>query len=135
MPILHFTSNLFAQYLLKAHFGLEGNMFAIRRDHYERIVAHDCPGANRNVSKAAKMRSFIVPEDLTIPYARNNAGSQTLVIMAAVVCEHVAFVFVDFSRMIRFDIIRLNRDWVPSDLVPGSPVCFVFLSPICHCSI
>ena len=122
MPNLCFTSNLFAQYLLKAHFGLEGNMFCIQRDHYERIIASDCPGANKNTSKATKMRSFVVPDDLTIPYARNKGKSQTLVIMAAIVCNRVAFIFVDFSRMIHFDIFRLDRHWVQDDLVPSSPV-------------
>ncbi|KAI1782815.1 hypothetical protein LXA43DRAFT_1103394 [Ganoderma leucocontextum] len=47
---------------------------------------------------------------------------QMIAIMAAIVCDHTVFLFVDFSRMIRLDIVRLDRDWVQGDLVPQSPL-------------
>lgn len=68
------------------------------------------------------MRSFLIPDDLTVPHARDKKKSQKIVIMAAIVCEHTAFLFVDFSRMIRLDVFRLDRDWTRDDLVPHSSV-------------
>ncbi|TBU51721.1 hypothetical protein BD310DRAFT_833714 [Dichomitus squalens] len=106
--------------LVKVHFGLEGNMVCVRREDYERIIMNDCPGSNKSKAKAEKMRSFTIPDDLTVPYARDKRAPQTIVIMGAIVCDHVAFLFVDFSRMIRFDIYRLDRAWTQADLTPES---------------
>ena len=102
-------------------------MICVRRDDYERIIADDCPGSNKSKAKADKMCSFIIPDDLTIPYARDKRAPQTIVIMGAIVCDHVAFLFVDFSRMIRFDIYRLDRAWTQGDLTPGSEVQVVHM--------
>ncbi len=110
------------KHAIRCHLGLEGTIVHFKRDDYERIVANDCPGANANKSKAAKMRSFIIPREITVPEARDRGEDQTIEIFAAIVCEHDVFVVTDFSRMVRLDLMSLGRYWCASDLEPTSEV-------------
>ncbi|KAI0665794.1 hypothetical protein C8Q78DRAFT_1083646 [Trametes maxima] len=105
---------------VRVHFGLEGTMIILRTEDYLEIVAQDCPGNNRDPAKAEQMRSFVVPEHLTIPGARKLNKLQTLAIFAAVVGEENTLIMVDHNRLLRLHIMSLSRPWTQADLDPGS---------------
>ncbi|KAI0737436.1 hypothetical protein C8Q80DRAFT_1276440 [Daedaleopsis nitida] len=105
---------------IRCHLGLEGIITHVRRTDYERIIAQDTPGSSANKGKAEKMLSFIIPPDLTIPEARHKWEGQHVEIFAAIVGQRDVFFLTDFSRMVRIDIMSLDRHWRQEDLEPGS---------------
>ncbi|KAI0699597.1 hypothetical protein C8T65DRAFT_742416 [Cerioporus squamosus] len=102
------------------NFGLEGHLAYLTRDQYERVVAQDCPGSNKAKAKADKMRSFVVPSELTDPDARHLKKQQTMEMFASFVGEHDTFVVLDFARLVVVHIMSLDRQWSQDDLEPGS---------------
>ncbi|OSC97864.1 hypothetical protein PYCCODRAFT_1471507 [Trametes coccinea BRFM310] len=73
---------------IRVHFGLEGTMVIMPTQAFRTMIAHDCPGSNKDPKKAAQMRSFVVPQELVVDGARNLEGrQQTMAVFAALVGE------------------------------------------------
>ncbi|KAJ2991476.1 hypothetical protein NUW54_g8181 [Trametes sanguinea] len=104
---------------IRVHFGLEGTMAIVPTSAFSEMIANDCPGSNKDPRKASQMRSFIVPQELTVCGARSPEGSQqTMAIFAALVGEEQTLVMVDHNRLLRIHIMSLSRPWKYTDLCP-----------------
>ena len=109
----------FIQHLTTFHLGLEAKVTIVSREDYEKLIANDCPGSNKNKTKAAKMRSFELHSDFIEPGSSSNAN-RTINIFAAIVSESFAIVFSDFARLMRMHVTSIDR--TQEDLNVGSLV-------------
>ncbi|CDO75084.1 hypothetical protein BN946_scf185010.g9 [Trametes cinnabarina] len=110
----------YVSHAIRVHFGLEGTIAILRTADYLDIIAQDCPGNSTDPAKAMQMRSFVVPERLTIPGASRTGQHQTLAIFAAFTGEEDTIIFVDHNRLLRLHIMSLPQPWREKDLEPGS---------------
>ncbi|EMD39381.1 hypothetical protein CERSUDRAFT_47298, partial [Gelatoporia subvermispora B] len=104
---------------VRFHFGLEAIMLCVSLEDFLALTAKDCPGPSKDKTRAAKMRSFRVPERFYVP-GSVDGGDRRINIFAAIVCDDCAFIALDFSRMIHMHVISLDRFWTADDLQPGS---------------
>jgi hypothetical protein len=128
-----FTSGLrgrFIQHLTTFHLGLEAKVTIVSREDYDKLIANDCPGSNKNKTKAAKMRSFELHSDFIEPGSSSNAN-RTINIFAAIVSESFAIILSDFARLIRMHVTSIDRHWTQEDLDVGSPVSHECLTKFC----
>ena len=109
---------------MRVHFGLEGNIIPVPTSAFRQMISVDCPGSSKERHRAEKMRSFMVPPELTIPGARDlpKNGEQTMAIFAAVVGEEDTILIVDHNRLTRLHIMSLARPWSADDMTVDSPV-------------
>ncbi|KAI0324990.1 hypothetical protein GY45DRAFT_1375105 [Cubamyces sp. BRFM 1775] len=107
---------------LRVHFGLEGTIIMVPTTAYEKMVQTDCPGNSKEKHRADRMRSFVVPPELTVPGARPlpKSSQQTIAIFAAIVGEEETIIVVDHNRLTRLNVMSLNRPWCSADLQPDS---------------
>ncbi|CDO77527.1 hypothetical protein BN946_scf184912.g26 [Trametes cinnabarina] len=109
------------QHAVRVHFGLEGTMAVIPTEAFMDMISRDCPGSNKDKKKAASMRSFIVPEQLTVRGARSTAGmGPTMVIFAALVGKEHTLVMVDHNRLLRIHLMSRSKPWTADDFTPHS---------------
>lgn len=64
------------------------------------------------------MRSFKVPLQFNDHRSRNPLEHRLLNIFLAIVCEDVAWLVVDFARLVQFTVRSLDREWTQEDLQP-----------------
>ncbi|KAJ2981406.1 hypothetical protein NUW54_g10877 [Trametes sanguinea] len=121
---------------VRVHFGLEGTMVIMPTQAFNKMIQNDCPGSNKDPGKAAQMRSFIVPDELTVKGARNTDGrKQTMAVFAALVGQEDTLVMVDHNRLLRIHIMSLARPWDEQDLTPESEVSTPVLAVEAHLDI
>ncbi|KAK6972010.1 hypothetical protein R3P38DRAFT_2585545, partial [Favolaschia claudopus] len=107
--------------------GLEGSILVMTRSDYEEVTSVCVPGNNPNKSKAARLRSFLVPERFVEPGARLKDEDFKVNILAAVVMETHAIVVIDYSRIAQIHVVSSARKFEKADLRPGSEVCVSFI--------
>ncbi|KAI0325881.1 hypothetical protein GY45DRAFT_1259994, partial [Cubamyces sp. BRFM 1775] len=107
---------------VRVHFGLEGNMVILGINDYNQLILQDCPGSNKDKTKAEQMRSFLVPPPLQVPDSRSAHRRQTLAVFASIVCQEHAIVFIDHNRLLRLHVMSLGRHWTSRDLDVDSQV-------------
>ena len=100
-------------------------MVRVSLDDYEEIVdpSRDCPGPSPQPAKAAKMRSWFLPQRFNEEGSRDAAQARKISFPLALVTEDCAFLFVDFPRLLTVHVISLDRPWLHTDLAIGSKVC------------
>ncbi|KAJ7653068.1 hypothetical protein DFH06DRAFT_525272 [Mycena polygramma] len=103
-----------------SHMSLEGHLPTMSRADFDDLVSVCVPGSNENPQKAAKMRSFQVPDRFIEPGSREKG--LTVNIIAAVVTEKRAIALMDCSRLSRVHIVSMSRKFTEEDLTPGSEV-------------
>ena len=123
----------FIQHLTTFHLGLEAKVTIVSREDYEKLIANDCPGSNKNKTKAAKMCSFELHSDFIEPGSSSNTN-RTINIFAAIVSESFAIVFSDFARLMRMHVTSIDRHWTQEDLNVGSLVSHNCLIQSCYTS-
>ncbi|KAK6980542.1 hypothetical protein R3P38DRAFT_3118132 [Favolaschia claudopus] len=96
---------------LVCRLGLEGSILVMTRSDYEEVTSVCVPGNNPNKSKAARLRSFLVPERFVEPGARLKDEDFKVNILAAVVMETHAIVI---------HVVSSARKFEKADLRPGS---------------
>ncbi|OCH84137.1 hypothetical protein OBBRIDRAFT_808456 [Obba rivulosa] len=102
------------------HFGLEATLLCVSLEDLADLTAEDCPGPNKDKAKATHMRSFKVLQRFNEPGSSALRTKGSINIFAAIVCENCVFIAMDFSRIIRMDIISLSHFWSEDDLNPIS---------------
>ncbi|PPQ97533.1 hypothetical protein CVT26_002417, partial [Gymnopilus dilepis] len=107
-------------HLATFHLGLEAHITVMSRTDYDKLIAKDCPGANKNKAKAAKMRSFVLPTEFIEP-GSSSKSRRTVNVFAAIVSDSFAIVISDFSRLIRMHITSKSTHWTQEDLQITSP--------------
>ncbi|KAK7013556.1 hypothetical protein R3P38DRAFT_3005255 [Favolaschia claudopus] len=105
---------------LVCRLGLEGSILVMTRSDYEEVTSVCVPGNNPNKSKAARLRSFLVPERFVEPGARLKDEDFKVNILAAVVMETHAIVVIDYSRIAQIHVVSSARKFEKADLRPGS---------------
>lgn len=68
---------------------------------------------------ADQPRSFLLPPRF-ITSGFRKTQKHTLNVLAAVECQDLAFVLVDFARLVTIHVISLNRHWKEEDVIPGA---------------
>lgn len=97
-------------------------MVRFSRSDFDDIIGQSSvPGSNTNKSKAAKLRTFVLPQRFTEPGTHKDT-KRTINIMAAIVGSNSVWALVDFSRLAQFQVVSRTRHFDDSDLQPSSKV-------------
>jgi hypothetical protein len=96
------------------HFALEGTLSLIPVADFQEITSSCCPGPNSDKAKAARLRSFLLPEKFKEPGSQE--GSRTINIFAAIVMKEKAIIITGFSRMVRIHVISRTQNFLDFDI-------------------
>ena len=126
IPCVHAVSLLMSllnvsqpQTAVRLNLGLQAHLVWLRTTDLQRILSHDVDGTNATNGK--RMRSFVVPSDLTNPRSTSTKKDR-IVIMAAWQGPRVSVALVDFNRLATMHIVPLPYEVEKADLVPGNHV-------------
>jgi hypothetical protein len=85
-------------------------------------ITHKCvPGPNKDRNKAAKMRSFPIPERFIEEHSKDKIN-RVCNIFLALISDTNVWVLIDFARLVRLHIVSRDRPWIAEEFVPASPV-------------
>lgn len=109
------------QHCITLRFGLEAHIMRFNRKDFDEIVAMDVPGPNKNKSKAARLRSFKVPERFCEALT-SETDNRTVNIFAGLVLDDWVWAVVDFARLVQMHVVSIGRHFVREDFQPSSAV-------------
>ncbi|EIW53681.1 uncharacterized protein TRAVEDRAFT_174501 [Trametes versicolor FP-101664 SS1] len=103
---------------VRVHFGLEGTIVIVPTSAYHELISKDAPGNSTTKHRANKMRSFVVPPELTTPGARklSKGSTQTAAVFAAVVGQEDTILITDHNRLTRLHMMSRSSHWTADDL-------------------
>ncbi|EIW60877.1 uncharacterized protein TRAVEDRAFT_71124 [Trametes versicolor FP-101664 SS1] len=103
---------------VRVHFGLEGTIVIVPTSAYHELISKDAPGNSTTKHRANKMRSFVVPPELTTPGARklSKGSMQTAAVFAAVVGQEDTILITDHNRLTRLHMMSRSSHWTADDL-------------------
>lgn len=122
------------QHLIFVNFGLEASVVKVTADQYAQMAhpSRDVPGPNKNKEAAARMRSFSVPNTFKDPNSPKPTADRHLNIMMALQCNNGdVWLFIDHTRLMRFEVHSRGTDWTAKDLFLDSDVSLTLLDTKC----
>lgn len=90
------------------------------RTCYDEIVASSVSGSN--VARGERQHSFPVPRRFHEESSSKPDNPRTVNIFLAWVADSWVWALVDFSRLVRFQVVSRDSPWTSIDLMPDSPV-------------
>lgn len=109
-------------------------MLRVNREEYATLAAptQDRPGRNKDGEIADQMRSFLVPDSFKESESKNVDKERFINIMFALECSNGdVWLFIDHSRLMRFEVHSRGTDWSDDDVRLESEVR-VFLGQILY---
>lgn len=100
----------------------------VSRDDFELLTSESVPGPSPQATRSTNMCSFKVPLKYNDPLSRNANQNRLLNVFLAIVCNDVAWLVVDFARLVQFTVRSLDRQWTQEDLQPASVVRLIHSS-------
>lgn len=103
-------------------FGLEAYLRTMTPEVFWQIIKCDCPGPNKDIEKAEKMRTFVIPDKFTVEGSFRADLSQTIRILAAFVSKKYVVVLCDFCGLARMHVESRDVPWTKQDFEVGTQV-------------
>lgn len=108
--------------------GLEGHIVGMRTADFQDIIAGEVDGPNEDPEKAAKIRTFLLPDRFVTK--GSSTSPRHVKIFAAWISSEWVWALLDFSGLVRIHVKSKSRAWTEADLAVGSPVsCLVVVTP------
>jgi len=104
--------------------GLEAHVFGMTHKDFFDIIMNDTAGPNKDVAKAEKIRTFLIPDRLIVP-GSSSTQPRTVKIFGAFISSDWVHLLSDFTGLARMFVKSKRIPWTCDDLVPGSKVSFV----------
>lgn len=111
--------------MINVNFGLEATVLRVTREDYAMLAApsQDRPGRNKDGEIADQMRSFLVPDNFKEPGSKKVDRDRFINIMFALECSNGdVWLFIDHSRLMRFEVHSRGEDWTEDDVQLESEV-------------
>ncbi|PPR02049.1 hypothetical protein CVT26_008727 [Gymnopilus dilepis] len=99
--------------------GLEGHIVGMRTADFQDIIAGEVDGPNEDPEKAAKIRTFLLPDRFVTK--GSSTSPRHVKIFAAWISSEWVWALLDFSGLVRIHVKSKSRAWTEADLAVGSP--------------
>lgn len=107
----------------------------VSREDFELLTSESVPGPSPQASRSANTHPFKIPLKYNDLSSRNADQHRLLNVFLAIVCNDVAWLIIDFARLMQFTVCSLDHQWTQEDLQPVSTVCLTRSSnhyPLAH---
>lgn len=118
------SSTNWPQHAVTISFGLEAHIMGMTKACYDEIVATSITGSNAD--RGQRQHSFPVPRRFNEESSSKPDKPRTVNIFLAWVAESWVWALVDFSRLVRFQVVSRDEAWSSVDLIPTSPVMHTY---------
>lgn len=108
------------QHAITVSFGLEAHIMGMTKACFDEIVSTSITGSN--VDRGDRQHSFLVPRRFNEESSSNPDKPRTVNIFLAWVSQSWVWALVDFSRLVRFQVVSRDKHWSLDDMIPASTV-------------